>query len=475
MRMWTRRSAARQATAAALAGALGAALLAGCSAKAGTGPDKPDSKITVWTLENLPDRAWRPTKKIVDRFEKKTGIKVKLVGVDEDQLPQLIMSAAAAGNLPDVIGSLPLGQVWQMYGNGLLNTKAPGRDRREAGPGHLQRERAGADLGRSHASDRPLRRVAPTPRLPQGPVDKAGLPAPDSYATVQGAAKKLDRGRMNGISLATDPADPFTQQSFENIALANGCELVDEGRGAARLARLPPHLRRLRLPGPRTRSAAAHRPSTRPAPRTSPGRSAMIVWSSFLLDELAGLRDDAVPNCPQCKKNRAFLAENSGIVTALKGPDGEKPVQFGEITSWAMTKTAETEASGSFVEYMLSDGYEDWFGMAPEGKIPVRQGTAEDPEKYTSAWRSSRLGVEATVRKPLNAIYPDEFLDQLAEGISVMRRWGITQGQGALVGATNGELPVPKAVSAMTSGQISPREASREADEEIDALRRSLE
>ncbi|HEV7629349.1 MAG TPA: bicyclomycin resistance protein, partial [Streptomyces sp.] len=155
-------------------------------------------------------------------------------------------------------------------------------------------------------------------------------------------------------------------------------------------------------------------------------------------------------------------------------PDGKKPVQFGEITSWAMTKTAETGAASKFIKYVLSDGYEDWFGMAPEGKIPVRKGTSENPDKYTSAWRNSRLGVEATVRKPLNSIYSEKLLNQLVGGISVMRRWGITQGEGALVGATNGELPVPKAVSAMTSGQTTPEEAAREANDEVDALRRSL-
>jgi multiple sugar transport system substrate-binding protein len=29
------------------------------------------------------------------------------------------------------------------------------------------------------------------------------------------------------------------------------------------------------------------------------GKAAMIIWSSFLLDELAELSNDARPNCPQ--------------------------------------------------------------------------------------------------------------------------------------------------------------------------------
>ena len=109
------------------------------------------------------------------------------------------------------------------------------------------------------------------------------------------------------------------------------------------------------------------------------GKAAMMVWSPFLLDELAGLRNDALPTCPQCKTDPAFLAKNSGIVTAIKGPNGTEPAQFGEISSWAVHDGADADPAKSFVEYMMCDGYQRWFGMAPEGKFPVRTGTAGRP------------------------------------------------------------------------------------------------
>jgi multiple sugar transport system substrate-binding protein len=472
MRMWTRRWGARKPAAAAVAVTLSAALLAGCGADAQSGRERPDGKITVWTLENLPARM-AAEKKNVARFEKRTGVDVELVGVDEGQLPQLIMSAAASGNLPDVIGALPLGQAWQMYGNGLLDTETP----------RAVVEDLGEDTFNSNAlkltSDGPSRLTVPSDAWVQLLVyrkdllKKAGLPAPEDYGSTVKAAQKLDRGRMHGISLAADPSDVFTQQSFEYLALANDCQLTEKGE--------------VTLDSPACRRTFATydklarehgAPGTQTVDTTRAtyfaGRSPMMVWSSFLLDELSGQRADAVPSCPQCKKDKEFLARNSGITTAMKGPDGGKPVQFGEITSWAVTKTAETKASRSFVKYMLSDGYEDWFGMAPEGKIPVREGTSDDPRKYTRAWHSSPLGVEAKVRKPLDSIYPDELLDELSDGISVMRRWGFLQGEGALVGATNGELPVAKVLGSMTSGQTTPGEAARQSQDEIDALRRSL-
>ncbi|MEU8352750.1 MULTISPECIES: ABC transporter substrate-binding protein [unclassified Streptomyces] len=465
MRTRTRGSGA---VAAALATVLGAGLLAGCSGESDAGPD---NKITVWSLENLPPRM-AATEKVVDRFEKETGITVELVGVAENQLPQLIMSAAAAGNLPDVIGAVPIGQIWQMYGNDLLDTDAATDIVDDLDTGTFD------DNALKLTSDGSRRLAVPSDSWLQllvyrkDRLEKAGLPVPDSYEDLLGAAAKLDTGGRDGISLATDPGDPFTQQSFESLALANGCELV-RGNGEVDLDS-PACRRTFSAYDTLARKHGAGGTQTVDTTRATyfSGSSSLLVWSSFVLDELAGLRADALPSCAECKKDPEFLADNSGIAATLKGPDGARPAQFGEVTSWAVTRTAESEASRSFVGYMMNDGYEDWFGMSPEGKIPVRTGTPGDEQKFRDAWRGSELGVDQ--RKPMDEVYPASLLDQLADGVTNMRRWGITQGQGTLVGATNGELPVPKAVNAMTTGQLSPEEAAHDAGEEVSALQNSL-
>ncbi|MFJ6064215.1 ABC transporter substrate-binding protein [Streptomyces tendae] len=467
MRIRTLRS---RTTAVGVTAALGIGLLSGCASS--TGPGRPDREITVWSQENLPDRV-AATQKVIDGFEKKTGVKVKLVGVDEKQMPQLIMSAAASGTLPDVIGAAPMGQVWQMYSNGLLNTDIPkrivdglGRDTFNANALQLTSD-GGTTLG--VPSDAWLQLLV----YRKDQFGQQDLPAPDTYAKALAAAKALTTKGHDGISAATDPSDAFTSQSFESLALANDCQLVDDRHEVA-------------LDSPRCEEAfrtydqlarAYGAPGTQTVDSTRAtyfaGRSSMVIWSSFLLDELAGLRKDALPSCPQCAKDPGYLSDNSGIVTAMRGPDAKEAAQFGEITSWVTTKTAETAASREFIEYMMGTGYESWFGMAPEGKIPVRTGTPAEPERYLDAWRHSDIGVDT--RKPLDEVFPTSLLDQLADGVSNMRRWGITQGEGALVGATNGELPVPKAVGAMTSGQSSPSEAARDADEEVAALKKSLQ
>ncbi|WP_369195364.1 ABC transporter substrate-binding protein [Streptomyces djakartensis] len=467
MRTKSRRS---RTTAVGVTAALGLGLLTGCASS--TGPGKPDREITVWSQENLPDRM-AVTQKIVDGFEERTGIKVHLVGVDEGQMPQLIMSAAASGTLPDVIGAAPMGQVWQMYSNGLLNTEIPkriigelGRETFNANALDLTSD-GGTSLG--VPSDAWLQLLV----YRKDEFDKKHLATPDTYARAVAAAKSLTGKGGYGISAATDPSDAFTSQSFESIALANDCQLVNDRHEVA--LESPQCETAFRTYDRLARDYGAPGTQTVDSTRATyfAGRSSMIIWSSFLLDELAGLRKDALPSCPQCAKDPRYLSDHSGIVTAMKGPDGTEPAQFGEITSWVTTKTAETAASREFIEYMMGSGYESWFGMAPEGKIPVRQGTAEQPGRYLDAWRHSDIGVDG--KKPFDQVYPAGLLNQLAEGVSHMRRWGITQGEGALVGATNGELPVPKAIGAMTGGQISPSEAATEADDEVAALKKSLQ
>ncbi|GAA2441053.1 ABC transporter substrate-binding protein [Streptomyces macrosporus] len=445
-----------------------AGLLPGCSGETNV---TPDDRITVWSLENLPPRM-AATEEIVARFEEETGIEVELVGVAENQLPQMVMSAAAAGDLPDVIGAVTLGQVWQMYANDLLDTDVAGDVVRALGtdtftPDALHLTGDG-DRRLAVPSDAWLQLVV----YRADRFRQAGLPAPDTYRNLLRAAEELDGDGRVGVSLATDPGDVATQQSFEDLALANDCEMV-RANGDVTLD-TPACRRTFAVYDALAREHGAPGTQTVDSTRATyfSGSSSVLVWSSFVLDELAGLREDALPSCPECADDRGFLAENSGIVTTLEGPDGTGPTQFGEVTSWAVTRTAETRASRTFVEYMMGEGYEDWFGMAPEGKIPVRTGTPDDPGGFLRAWRSSSLGVDR--REPMDRVYPPELLDRLADGVTEMRRWGITQGQGPLVGATGGELPVPKAIGAMTSGQLSPDEAARDADEEVSALRDSL-
>jgi multiple sugar transport system substrate-binding protein len=451
-------------------GLLVAATLAGCGDDGGG--DGGGGTLTVWSLENQTDRV-QATQAIADKFGAANGLKVKIVATDENQFSSLITSAAAAGTLPDVVGALPLGAVAQMATNDLLDTDAT---------------KAVVDgLGTGTFSPRALELTNQDGKQLAVPsdgwaqllfyrkdlFDKAGLTAPDTYDKIRQAAQRLNTSGVAGISLATVPNDAFTEQTFENMALGNGCQLVDANKTVTLDS--PQCVQTFQLYGDLVKDYSV--PGAQDVDTTRAtyfsGKAAMVVWSSFLLDEMAGLRNDAAPTCPECKADKAFLAKNSGIVTAISGPGGQ-PAQFGEITSWTVTKDGKnTDAAKKFVSYLMNEGYADWLGIAPEGKFPVRKGTQAEPAKFTEAWNALPAGVDT--KKPLGEVYPKDVIEALQKSPDTFQRWGFPQKQGALVGATLGELPVPKAVNALTSGEVDAAGAAKRAADDVKSIQKSLE
>ncbi|MFI1196286.1 ABC transporter substrate-binding protein [Micromonospora sp. NPDC020750] len=426
-----------------------------------------EKTLTVWSLEDVADRV-TATRALIADFTARTGTKVDLVTVNEDQFPSLIATSAAAGELPDVIGSVPLAGVRTLAGNELLHPSANG-------------EIVDA-LGRQTFSARALELTADGGRQLAVPSDgwgqllvyrkdlfaAAGLPVPDTYEKIAAAAAKLNTGGVAGITAATAAGDVFTQQTFEHLALANNCQLADDS-GSVTLDS-PECVEAFRFYGDLMRTASV--PGAQDVDTTRAtyfaGRAAMLVWSPFILDELAGLRDDARPTCPQCQADPTYLARNSGFVTAIKGPNGAQPAQYGEISSWAVLDDAADPAK-SLVQFMLGDGYPRWFGMSPEGRFPVRKGTADDPERFLTAWNASQAGVDR--KQPLAQVYGDDVLAALRSSPDSFQRWGLTQGQGKLVGAILGELPVPRALAGVVSGKSDAAAAARRAKKDVEAIK----
>ena len=105
-----------------------------------------------------------------------------------------------------------------------------------------------------------------------------------------------------------------------------------------------------------------------------------MFWSPFLLDGMAGLRDDTKPSCDECKDDPAYLAKNSGLVGPLAGAAGT-PSQFGVVSTVNICVDAPTEDAQKLAEFMLTDGYVRWLGLSPQGKYPVRAGDRLGPEE----------------------------------------------------------------------------------------------
>jgi multiple sugar transport system substrate-binding protein len=457
----------------AIAGALTlSCTLAACGGDDSSGDGGKDAKsIKVWIQEDLPDRV-AATQAIVDKFEDESGVKVELVAVAEDQFDQLLTSSAAAGDLPDVIGGISLPQVRTLSANELLDTDAAG-DLMKTLDESTFSERA-VEL----TSDGEENLAVPSESWLQllfyrkDLFEKAGLAEPSSYDAILAAAEKLDTDDLAGFVGANAPGDAFTEQTFEQVALGNGCEMVDEDGKV--LLDSPECVESFEFYGDLIENYSVKGAQDVDTTRASyfSGKAAMFIWSTFVLDEMAGLRNDAKPNCPECAKDPAFLAKNTGVVTTIQGPSGDDPALFGEVTSWVVTADSATSPAKKFIEYMFGDGYVPWIAIAPEGKVPVRLGTPESKTEYADKWGTLPAGVDT--KAPLSDFYPKEVLDVLTNGTTELARWAIPQGQGDLLGAVQGEHPVANAVNEITTG-TSAEEGAKKAAETVRSIAESVQ
>jgi multiple sugar transport system substrate-binding protein len=436
----------------------------------GGGKKGSGTSLTFWTAEDNPDRV-KATQAIVNRFEQQTNIKVKLVAVGEDQLQSQLTSASAAGSLPDVLAAVSLGFVHSLAADGITDPDAAAAVITTLGRSTFSRR----GLSLVEVNGKPV--AIPSDSWTQLLVyrkdlfDTAGLAAPTTFEAIRAAAAKLEGEGMAGIVAATKPGDSFTQQTFEYLAVANSCQLVDQA-GAITLTSKPcVDTFQFYVDLIRTASVQGGQDATSTRAGYLAGKAAMVIWSSFVLDELAGLSNDARPTCPQCRADPSYLADHSGIVTAITGPDGTQPSQFGELTCFAITKDANTDAA-KLVAFLMNDGYLDWLGLAPEGKVPVRTGTTDQPSKFTDAWKHLQTGVEHSKR--LSELYPPGVLKVLATSTDTMNRWGFPQGQGRLVGAQLAELPIPKALAAALDGTLDAAAAAEQAQADLEEIAQTI-
>jgi multiple sugar transport system substrate-binding protein len=448
--------------------------LAACDDGGGDGGDSADGTdgggdsagIKVWIQEDLPDRV-AATQAIVDDYTEATGTEVELVAVAEDQFNQLLTSSAAAGDLPDVIGGASLPQVRSLSANELLEPDVAGTiiEGLDASTFNESAIELTSDEGTSLAV--PSESWTQLLVYRKDLFDEAGLEEPSTYEAITAAAEALNGDGIAGFVGANAAGDAFTEQTFEHIALGNNCQLVDDA-GEVTFGN-PECVEALDFYGNLLSSYSVSGIQDVDTVRAQyfAGEAAMFVWSTFILDELAGLRDDALPNCEECGDDPAWLAQNSGIVTSIQGPSGSEPVTFGEITSWVVPAEADTEKASEFISFMMNDGYMPWIAIAPEGKVPVRTGTAEEPETFSEQWAELEVGVDT--KAPLSDFYGDDVIQALTEGASNLNRWAIPQGQGNILGALQGEQPVAAAVNAVTTGTPA-EEAAQSAAETISSV-----
>ena len=427
--------------------------------------------LQFWITDTEPERAEK-TEELFATFTQITGIDVNMVLIDENTLSNVIRANFAAGTLPDVIfHPVVFSVAW--YEEGILSSEAANEVVNNLGADFF----SGLSFVDNADGDFVAVPVDGWGQLVIYRADlfeNAGLEPPTSFEAIATAAAALHDPENNfyGIVAATDPTSVFTQQTFEHFALANGVQLTnndgDITLNTPEMAQtIDFYADLVTAYGPPGVQTVA---STREIYLA--GQATMTIWSPYILDELAGLHDNIRPTCAECSANPAFLAENSAIITAITGPHSETPRQYGQISAMGITTSAHPEAV-TLVEYLLSEGYPNWLAIAPEGRVPMRWGTADDPDQFIEHWRN--LETDPQNADMLAELYGGDFAEQLIESATNFSRWGFEINQDKLAGALYETLIVPEYLNRVINGELSGAEAAAEIQAAVETLQQSLD
>jgi multiple sugar transport system substrate-binding protein len=435
-----------------------------------------ETTITFWSNEFQPERVERQ-QAIIDAFEAANpGVSVELAVMDENLMDQLMTLNVAAGTPPDVIlHPLQLSAKW--YSQGLLDADFAttvindlGVDTFSAGALDLLAQPDG-DGWIAIPSDGWGQMLLYRSDL----FDAAGLEAPDTYEKIMAAAEALndpDNG-MIGFCGPNHPGEVYTWQMFEHIALANGANFVDDEGNIAfdspeMIEAMQFYVDLMNNYGPN--ESEWYWLQTRA--EYLAGNCGMTMWSPFILDEMAGLRDSVLPTCAECENEPAFIARNTSVVSAIQGPSGDAPAAWGSVNSLGIAPNASPEAQ-AFIEFWMNDAYLDGLGIAAEGKFPMRRGTAEEPNLYVEGWSNLDVGVD--LRAPLSDFYDAATLQTIVEGADGYSRMGFGQGFEVLASAISSQFFIEENLAAALNGEISVDEAAENIQIEIEDLAVELE
>mgnify|MGYP001388316609 FL=1 len=416
--------------------------------------------IKFWTTEVQPARMAKQ-EEMAKAFEAKTGIKVDVIPIEEKDLGTRATAAAAAGDLPDVIYHT-LQYVLPWAEAGILDVDANNDVVKKLGkktfaPGALSMAKKGSKIA-----------AVPVDGWTQMVVyrkdlfEKAGLEAPTNYANITKAIQTLSSDNMYGFVAATKTDENFMSQVLEHVLLANGVNIVKKGGTKKQGKALKNSLEFYKVLAKASPPGELYWKQSRAL--YFAGRTPMIIWSPFIMDELAGLRDSAPPTF-NVDPTSNELAQKTGFITNFSGPNNKKGAAWADIRYFGITADADTDEAKQFIMYSMDEGYTSTLSIAPEGKFPVRRGNSSDPNAFTKAWSNLPVGVDR--KAPLTDLYSADVINNIVAGLDTASRWGVKEGELSRASKIINAQFINRIVREFVDDQISVDEAVNKINAEL--------
>ncbi|MDG3084928.1 extracellular solute-binding protein [Vibrio hannami] len=343
--------------------------------------------VEFWTTLTQSDRM-QTIEVMADVFEAlNPGIDVKVVGVDENDIPKQIAAAAASNTLPDMIevgSNLSLAFAEQ----GIVDLDATTDVVNKLGQERIYK---GA-LKMIENPENGKFVAIPYRGWVQGIwyradwFKDAGLEPPTTWENIEKAAKYFNKPEENqyGILIGTK-ADSFAEQVYTQFALSNDAaqfnkdgELVFNSDAQKETLDFYKQLSEYTPPGPQTWRARDY---------YLQGKLAMFFYSTYIMDDIA-LAEAAASSLGTDNfkdlKGATFdpeLAQNTRLATTITK---SSPSTFGTLVGFSIMKNdnkEEVDATKAFIEYLNEkDQVVAYSHMAPGGHLPMLRDIAEDDD-----------------------------------------------------------------------------------------------
>ena len=420
------------------------------------------AQIEFWTTETQSDRM-KTIQLLMDTFQAlNSDITVKLVPVDENDMPSQMAAASAAGNLPGLIeGS---SELMLAFGEeGILDIKGAtkmvdtiGKNRFYVGALKMvESPQAGNYYG------------LPYHGWVQGIwyradwFKEAGLDPPNTWDNILKAAKTFYKPEDNqyGILVGTK-AENYSEQCFTHFALSNKAaefnskgELIFNSPEMLETLLYYAELAKYNPPGPQTWRARDY---------YLQGKMAMFFYSTYIMDDLA-LAEVAAgsltnKNFPELTGSTfdPNLVDNTGVVTTITKT---QPAGYGSIVALGLVDQKDSrknEAAQKLLSFLYEpSSYITFLHMAPGGMNPMLRDIAGTPEYLNDP-------------KGIFKRYGRKKIEEIIAGLDNIGSFTIVDGKTfPASGKIFAKQIIPRMIYSVTIEDKDPKEAMSWAEEEM--------
>jgi len=421
--------------------------------------------VEFWTQQTQSDRV-KVIETLAQTFEAlNPDVDIKVVPVEENDMPAQMAAAAAAGKKPAIVeaGSelmLAFGDedILDLKGHSTL-LESLGKERFYSGALQMIKSSEGEDY-----YGIPFHGWIQGIWYRKDWFEEKGLEPPTTWANIETAAKALTDKTNNqyGLLIGTQ-AEAYSEQVFTQFALANGAqqfdtagELVFNSPEMIETLAFYQKLAQYNPPGPQTWRARDY---------YLQGKMGMFVYSTYIMDDLAlaevAKESLTAQNFADLKGGDfdTDLVKNTGFVPFIAN---KETAGYGVLVGLSLIKSEDdkvAEAAKRFVKFLYEPfAYISYLHMAPGGMNPMLKEIAENPDYLKDP-------------KGIFSLYGAEKISTMLEGFNNIKTFSVVDGEAfPQSGQIFAKQIIPRMIYSVIFENVSPEQAVKKAEQEMKAV-----